>query len=223
MAPRQNFSGGCPQRDIPIDWQGCLRSVMTMRPHSVIPLEVLKILGSSCVLVILCIGSFADDLKDIAVAKKKYERSEASGGEAVRVAYVGKLANILGDLIDERMWTGKTRHPEYFDLLYAELKRHPAPKDSDSQMLSRLRVGTWESPRHDYQYRSDGTWCMLPDEPGITSGHWRIEGNEYFDGTGNTLGVKDRYTIILLTDEKFVFTDGAHVFYEGRIEDHSGE
>jgi hypothetical protein len=89
-------------------------------------------------------GSFANDLEDIEAAKQKYDRSEASGGEVARLAYVNKLADILGGLIDDRMTTGKSGHPEYFDRLFAELKRHPAPKDSDSQQLSGLRVGKWE-------------------------------------------------------------------------------
>jgi len=46
----------------------------------------------------------------------------------------------------------------------------------DDATLSRLLVGTWESPRHDTQYRADGTWLLdPPDEGENTRGKWRIE------------------------------------------------
>jgi hypothetical protein len=47
---------------------------------------------------------------------------------------------------------------------------------SDDATLSRLLVGTWHGPRHDTQYRADGTWIMdPPDEGDNTRGKWRIE------------------------------------------------
>jgi len=46
----------------------------------------------------------------------------------------------------------------------------------DDATLSRLLVGTWESHRHDTQYRADGTWLLdPPDEGENTRGKWRIE------------------------------------------------
>src|SRR5438093_795865 len=42
--------------------------------------------------------------------------------------------------------------------------------------LSRLLVGTWRGPRHETEYRADGTWILdPPDEGGNTRGKWRIE------------------------------------------------
>jgi hypothetical protein len=42
--------------------------------------------------------------------------------------------------------------------------------------LSRLLVGTWKGPRHETQYRADGTWVLdPPDEGDNTRGKWRIE------------------------------------------------
>ena len=42
--------------------------------------------------------------------------------------------------------------------------------------LSRLLIGTWHGPRHDTQYRADGTWIMDPPDEGDNSrGKWRIE------------------------------------------------
>ena len=46
----------------------------------------------------------------------------------------------------------------------------------DDATLSRLLVGTWHGPRHDTQYRADGTWILdPPDEGDNTRGKWRIE------------------------------------------------
>ena len=46
----------------------------------------------------------------------------------------------------------------------------------DDATLSRLLVGTWQSPRHQTVYRSDGTWVLdPPDEGDNTHGKWRIE------------------------------------------------
>ena len=46
----------------------------------------------------------------------------------------------------------------------------------DDATLSRLLVGTWQSPRHQTVYRADGTWLLdPPDEGDNTHGKWRIE------------------------------------------------
>jgi len=46
----------------------------------------------------------------------------------------------------------------------------------DDATLSRLLVGTWHGPRHDTEYRADGTWIMDPPDEGDNSrGKWRIE------------------------------------------------
>ena len=46
----------------------------------------------------------------------------------------------------------------------------------DDATLSRLLVGTWQSPRHQTVYRADGTWMLdPPDEGDNTHGKWKIE------------------------------------------------
>jgi hypothetical protein len=46
----------------------------------------------------------------------------------------------------------------------------------DDATLSRLLVGMWKGPRHETQYRADGTWVLdPPDEGDNTRGKWRIE------------------------------------------------
>src|SRR5690348_7308847 len=46
----------------------------------------------------------------------------------------------------------------------------------DDATLSKLLVGTWQGPRHQTEYRADGTWVLdPPDEGDNTLGKWRIE------------------------------------------------
>jgi hypothetical protein len=46
----------------------------------------------------------------------------------------------------------------------------------DDATLSQLLVGTWKGPRHETQYRADGTWVLDPPDEGVnTRGKWRIE------------------------------------------------
>ena len=46
----------------------------------------------------------------------------------------------------------------------------------DDATLSRLLAETWRGPRHETQYRADGTWIMDPPDEGYnTRGKWRIE------------------------------------------------
>lgn len=97
----------------------------------------------------------------------------------------------------------------------AEIRRHPAPEDTKG--YTKLMVGKWSSPRHEYIYRADGTWSMLPEEEGTTRGSWRIEGNRFFNQADCESGDTSAYTIILLTNDIFIFTDGKTVFYEERI------
>jgi hypothetical protein len=87
--------------------------------------------------------------------------------------------------------------------------------------LSRLMVGAWRSPRHDYVYLSDGTWWMgkpepnAPEpnapEPRVTHGRWRIENHTLMTST-TYLGYElpppwkeERYPIEKLTGREIVF------------------
>jgi len=71
--------------------------------------------------------------------------------------------------------------------------------------------------RHDYLYRADGTWTMLPEQEGITHGVWRIEGNQYFSIATIEPADTSPYTIILITEKDLVFGDQTDVFYETRL------
>src|SRR5438046_5655018 len=55
--------------------------------------------------------------------------------------------------------------------------------EQSDRELSRLMVGAWRSPRHDYVYLADGTWWMgRPDpngaEPKVTHGQWKIKDHQ---------------------------------------------
>jgi len=128
--------------------------------------------------------------------------------ETARADYISRLTRLREQAV--------RRNRGEWKAIDAEIKQHPAPSDTDSKTLTALRVGDWESPRHDYRYRSDGTWIMLPDEEGATNGSWRIEGNQYFDGAAVEAPKIEQYTIILLTKRDFVFMDNEAVYYEKR-------
>ena len=77
----------------------------------------------------------------------------------------------------------------------------------DDTTLSRLLVGTWQGPRHETQYRADGTWILDPlDEGDNTRGKWRIEHGRlietwrFTDETEDSTSVEE---IIELNDKMF--------------------
>src|SRR3954462_1987626 len=45
---------------------------------------------------------------------------------------------------------------------------------SDEQ-LTKLMIGSWRSPRHDYVFQADGSWWMGKPDPKATHGGWKIE------------------------------------------------
>ena len=162
-------------------------------------------------LSLVCCGwsALAFDASKLETAKQKFEH--AGGSEAARQEYVGTLAAMLGHATATYIESSKRDQAagQVIDRLDAELKAHPAPKEADSHKLSQLRLGKWQATRHTSIYRADGTWQMAP-ESGATTGHWHIEGNQYFDGD-------TARTIICLNDHDFVFTDGESVFYEKHL------
>jgi len=137
-------------------------------------------------------------------AKRDYEKI-SKRSEAARSDYITRLVRMREKAADE------------WQAIDAEIKRHLAPTDSNSTRLSSLLVGEWASPRHDYLFRADGTWTMLPVEENVTHGRWHIEGNQYFDTVATDPPETSQYTIILITKKDFVFTDQTHVFYETRL------
>jgi hypothetical protein len=141
-------------------------------------------------------------------AKRRfYKISQPS--EAARLDYVTRLVRMREEMARQKN--------DEWKAIDSEIREHPAPKDSDGNVLSRRLVGKWSSPRHDYLYRSDGSWTMLPADEGTTHGTWRIERNQFF--TTASIGSPDpaQYTVILTTKTDFVIADQSGVFYETRL------
>jgi len=77
----------------------------------------------------------------------------------------------------------------------------------DDSTLTQLLVGTWQGPRHETEYRADGTWFLdPPDEGDNTRGKWRIEHGRlietwrFIDETEDSSSVQE---IIELTEKTF--------------------
>jgi len=161
--------------------------------------------------VILATPFFAHGADELADAKARY--THAKPGEETRLDYVHELIKMHDKLmlIDKGpQWTDAVE--ARFRAINDEMKQHAAPEKSDSKALSKMLTGKWRSPRHDYLYKRNGTWIMLPDEKDSSRGTWAIKGNRF------TTEDKNEYTIILLDAHDFVYTDKeGDVFYEKRI------
>jgi hypothetical protein len=167
-------------------------------------------------IIALATSLAAKEPKELQTARERYEQSSSHTSEADRQRYVTGLARLREKLASDKTSDG-------WQAVDAEIRRHPAPKNSDAKALSKILAGEWASPRHDYLFRSDGTHCMLMDGSGGVDGRWRIEGNQFIEYSATDLSDKTQYTILLLTEKDFIFTGeeaGEPVFYETRI---SGE
>ncbi len=144
-------------------------------------------------------------------ARAVYQRETPQPSEADRERYVTRLVR-LREMI--------ARKKGDWQAIDAEVKRHPAPAESDPAVFAALLVGSWRSPRHDYIYHSDGTWSVadpMPGNDGSAVGRWRIEGNQCIESYASGAPMPRRYTILLLTGHDHVVTDGESVFYRVRI------
>lgn len=139
-------------------------------------------------------------------ARKEYNTS--AHDESARQRYVTRLAQIREGQL-KQYWQGE-RTPEYekaAEEVNSELGRHPAPANSDSKQLSRLLVGSWQSPRRVYIFRANGKWGS---EDGPVSSKWRISGNQLIeDGS--------RATIILIDHDYFIYNEQGSVFFHVRV------
>jgi hypothetical protein len=145
---------------------------------------------------------------DFEEAKRHFDKI-SQPSEVARLDYITRLVRM-------REKAARQKSDEW-KAIDNEIRQHPAPEKSDGKVLSSRLVGKWSSPRHDYLYKSDGSWTMLPADEGTTHGTWRIEGNQFF--TTASIGPPDpaRYTIILVTKNDFVIADQSGVFYETRL------
>jgi tetratricopeptide (TPR) repeat protein len=122
----------------------------------------------------------------LSVAKAEYEHS--SHDEAARIRYVTKLADIYKAELGSALAAVDVEH---------ELRKHPMPRNVDSRKLTQLVIGNWDSPRHTYVFRADGTYGVSDEQ----RDKWRIDGNEYIDDVS-------RGPIILLDRNYFIYAEG---------------
>ena len=120
---------------------------------------------------------------------------EAKPTEAARVRYITKLVRLRARIL--------AAHRDGWQAIDNEIVAHPMPGTADRRLL----IGDWASPRHEYRYREDGTWTMLPeyiDGEKTTHGTWRIEKNRYLDYESYD-STPAKYNIIILTKEYFIY------------------
>jgi hypothetical protein len=152
----------------------------------------------------------ADDASALKALEARYDTSKFATDEKLREKYINELAVLRFQFVRDKS--------DAWKLVDAEIEKYPAPANSDSAALTKLRDGKWESSRHDYLYKADGTWFMDPDDKDTplsehTNGTWSISGNKYTDDAGT-------FTIILLDEKAFIYTitsdDTAQLYYERR-------
>jgi hypothetical protein len=143
------------------------------------------------------------DKQDLEAAKQQFEQS--SHDETARVRYVTKLADMSAQLTPKILHNpdvdAKVAYANQAGAIEQELRKHPMPRNVDSRKLSQLLVGEWQSPRHTYVFRADGTYGMMDTDQ---REKWRIEGNEYIDDVS-------RGPIILLDRNYFIYACGQGV------------
>ena len=148
-------------------------------------------------------------------AKAEYEASSLD--ETARVRYVTKLADMSAQLTPKILHNPdldtKVAYANQAGAIGQELRKHPMPRNVDSGKLSQLLLGKWESPRHVYIFRADGTYGMVDTEE---SDKWRIDGNEYIDAFS-------RGPIILLDRNYFIYACGQGVIIYTRVKDSEAE
>ena len=164
------------------------------------------LIGSVLVILAVKLSAAEQDRREFETAKAEYEQS--SHGEAARVIYVTKLAQIADRLVSEYRRSGQ-RDDELMGVINSELQKHPAPKDIDSKKLRQLLVGKWESPRRTYVFRANGK-CGSEDGP--ISGNWRIQGNQLIQGDLSG-------PIILLNQDYFIYSSRGSVFFHSRVKE----
>ena len=94
-----------------------------------------------------------------------------------------------------------------------QLNKHGAVVSKTDDELRRLMVGKWTTGRHEYIYKADGTWRMLPLDISTTKGTWRFENRQLIEESGSL-------TCIAVTPRQLVFRnpDGPYPFRYIRIE-----
>jgi hypothetical protein len=78
--------------------------------------------------------------------------------------------------------------------------------------LRQLMVGKWTTGRHEYEYKPDGTWRMLPADTAM-KGTWRIQDRQLIEETGTRTIMEASHQQIVLKNDQ-----GAYPYRYVRIE-----
>jgi hypothetical protein len=168
----------------------------------------IAVLGAA---LLYTITACADEPERLVQLRQQFE-SLRNPTEADRVQYITALV---------RLREGFTRADyKKMEAIDSEIIRHPMPADVNSADLRKRLIGEWTSPRHNYSYRGNGTWTMLPEfEEGIqaTHGVWQIDGNKFFQNIVQPAEPPDKGEImIILTDTDFVWSTHIAPYYMRR-------
>ena len=153
-------------------------------------------------------AAVAAEPKELTDARREFESLQYPT-EADRIHYVTRLVRLRE--------TFTRRDAEMMFAIDKEVIRHPMPVPADPHELTKRIVGRWTSPRHQYLYRANGTWTMLPEfinGEKSTAGTWSIEGNQFIQSFKNSPGSHEE--IILLTATDFVWSIRTAPYYMRR-------
>jgi hypothetical protein len=161
-------------------------------------MKIMMLLG---LLGLMSTGSPAAEPPPLQAIMKRYDQTRLNQDESLREKYIMELAVLR--------WHLARHNQPGWEAVEAEMVRHPAPADSNTNVFFQRRLGMWYSPRHDYLFRSDGTWIMnYPDVSNPTHGTWAIQGNRYFDSSGDDPKSSTPFIIYLLTQDYFFYGGG---------------
>ncbi|HJU12021.1 MAG TPA: hypothetical protein VJ728_14145, partial [Candidatus Binataceae bacterium] len=156
--------------------------------------------ASAAIFLVWVAFSFAGENPELEQARREYQTS--SQDEAARVRYVTKLAKMWAQVAPKiphnRDVDARIAFANQAAAIEEELARHPMPPNVDPKKLSQLLLGEWQSLRHTYVFRVDGTYGMIDTDE---RDKWRIDGNEYSDEF-------ERGPIILLDRHYFIYACG---------------
>jgi hypothetical protein len=165
---------------------------------------LLPLLG---LLVAMTTISHAAEPPPLQAIMKRYDQTRLNQDEGLREKYILELADLR--------WKLSSHDQDGWHDVDEEIRRHPVI--SGMAGFPKARLGKWISPRHDYLYRSNGTWTMTDggDDPDNTHGKWSIGGNIYSEKATDE-DVPRHYTILLVDAKNFIYADEQTVFYEQR-------
>jgi hypothetical protein len=153
--------------------------------------------------IVIASSAPAQDPQELRDMRREYD-ALMQPSEADRVRYITRLVRL------RESFTRK--EAEKMFAIDAEVRRHPMPAAVASEaLLARRVLGRWQSPRHAYFFRQDGSWTS-DEETNEPLGTWRIDGNKLFQNYTDEPADKGS-TIILLNDHDLVLATPDHVFY----------